>query len=165
MVLKNWKMFKDCVIQQFTLYIFFWKEWFLSIIFSALKLLYLLHIILYVCPHTFSLGSSHVMWNTMMPSVKLLTEIPAMSRSQTVLVQYDENLPDGRWNIYYHVVLTFKEGVQNSLFDLGFLYHVGGCLGEDELSWPWFETIPIVFNDGDAVLQKHRTHRSELCLM
>lgn len=100
-----------------------------------------------------------------MLSVKLLTEIPAMSRSQTVVAQYDENIPDGRWNIYHHVVLTFEEGVQNSLFDLGFLYHIGGCLGEDELSWPWFETIPVVFNDGDAVLQKHRTHHGELCLM
>lgn len=100
-----------------------------------------------------------------MLSVKLLTEIPAMSRSQTVVAQYDENIPDGRWNIYHHVVLTFEEGVQNSLFDLGFLYYIGGCLGEDELSWPWFETIPVVFNDGDAVLQKHRTHHGELCLM
>lgn len=32
-------------------------------------------------PHTFCLGSSHVMWNTMMLSVKLLTETPAATQA------------------------------------------------------------------------------------
>lgn len=118
---------------------------------------YLLHV---KDAHTFCLGSSHVMWNTMMPSVKLLTEIPAMSKLQTLLAWY-EHIPDGgRWHTYHHVALTFESGVQHSLFDLGFLYHIGSCLGEDELPWPWFETIPIIFNNRDAVLQRHRTQRS-----
>lgn len=51
--------------------------------------------------------------------------------------------------------LTFKEGVQHSLLDLGVLYHVDSCLGENELSRPRFETIPVVLNDWDAVLHKH----------
>ncbi len=124
---------------------------------EGVKPTYLLHV---KYPHTFCFGSSHVMWNTTTPSVKLLTEIPAMSKLQTLLARY-ENIPDGRWHTYYHAVLTFESGVQHSLFDLGFVYHIGSRLREDELPRPRFETIPIVFNDGDAVLQKHRIQRSE----
>lgn len=40
-------------------------------------------IICNICPHTFCLGSSHVMWKTMMLSVKLLTEIPAVKQTHT----------------------------------------------------------------------------------
>lgn len=39
-----------------------------------------------ICSTTFCLGSSHVMWKTIMPSVKLLTEIPEMSKLLIVLV-------------------------------------------------------------------------------
>lgn len=61
-------------------------------------------------------------------------------------------------------MLTFEGGVQHPLFDLGFLYHIRSRLGEDELSWPWFETIPVIFNDRDAVLQEHTVQHSEMCL-
>lgn len=84
-----------------------------------------------------------------------VTDWNTCNKKITLSAQY-ENIHNSRWNIYYDIVLTFERGVQHSLFDLGFLYHIGSCLGEDELSWPWFETIPIVFNYRDAVLQKHR---------
>lgn len=54
------------------------------------------------------------------------------------------------------VALTFERGIQHSLFDLGFLYDIGSSLGENELSRPWLETIPVIFNHRDAVLQTGR---------
>lgn len=53
---------------------------------------------------------------------------------------------------FINCALTFERGVQHLLFDLGFLYHIGSCLGEDELSWPWLETIPVVLNYRHAIL-------------
>lgn len=119
------------------------------------------------CPHTFSLGSSHVMWNTMMLSVKWLTEIPAMN-TQTRQLDRKTSLIAGKaykQSIYYHVALTFEEGVQHSPLDLGFLHHIGSSLGEDDLPWPRFKTVSIVFNHGNAVLHNHRIYHGELCWM
>lgn len=67
---------------------------------------------------------------------------------------------------HHHVLLTFERRVQNSLFDLGLLDHVGSRLGEDELPRPRFETIPVIFNHRDAVLQKDRVkHGRFVCLI
>lgn len=105
------------------------------------------------------------MWNTIMPSVKLLTEIPAMSKIADTFSPTRKHHLMVKYYLYYHIVLTFKRGIQHSLFDLGFLYHIGSCLGEDELSWSWFKTIPIIFNHRDTVLQQHRIQHSEGGLM
>lgn len=59
----------------------------------------------------------------------------------------------------HQAVLTFEEGVQNPLLDLGLLHHVGSRLSEDELPCSGFETVPVVFNDGHAVLHKYGTTR------
>lgn len=72
-----------------------------------------------------------------------------------------ENTPGGRCDKHHHVLLTFERRVQNSLFDLGVLDHVGSRLGEDELPRPRFETIPVIFNHWDTVLQKHRVKHSQ----
>lgn len=58
-------------------------------------------------------------------------------------------------------VLTFEEGVQNPLLDLGLLHHVGSRLSEDELPSSGFESVPVVFNDGRAVLHRHGTSHAE----
>lgn len=62
------------------------------------------------------------------------------------------------------VVLTFKDGVQDSLFDLGFFYHIGSHLGEDELPWSRFKTIPVVFDNRHAVLKKQIARISQIVL-
>lgn len=116
-------------------------------------------------PYTFSLGSSHIMWNTMMRSVKLLTEIPARSKSKG-----DCSPTGGRKKSFCveaetrDVVLTFKDGVQDSLFDLGFFYHIGSHLGEDELPWSRFKTVPVVFDNRHAVLKKQIARISQIVL-
>lgn len=97
-----------------------------------------------------------------MLSVKLLTEMPAMRRSKTTVVPTKTLLIEAETQ---HAVLTFKEGVQDSLFDLGFFYHIGSRLGEDELSWSRFKTIPIVLNNRHTILQQDGSHLSALCLM
>lgn len=58
-------------------------------------------------------------------------------------------------------VLTFQDGVQDSLFDLCFIYHIGGHLSEDELPWSRFKTIPVVFDDRHAVLKEQITRLSD----
>lgn len=97
-----------------------------------------------------------------MLSVKLLTETPAMRKTKTAVVPTKTLLMAADTN---GVVLTFKEGVQDSLFDLGFFYHVGSRLGEDKLPWSRFKTVPIVLNNRHAVLQQDRSHLSVLYLM
>lgn len=101
----------------------------------------------------------------MMPSVKLLTEIPAASSTDT-LYEYMKTHLVVRSDRHHHVLLTFERRVQNSLFDLGLLDHVGSRLGEDELPRPRFETVPVIFNHRDAVLQKDRVkHGRFVCLI
>lgn len=97
-----------------------------------------------------------------MLSVKLLTETPAMRKSKTAVVLTKTLLIAAET---HRAVLTFKEGVQDSLFDLGFFYHIGSRMGEDKLSWSRFKTIPIVLNNWHTVLQQDRSHLSALCLM
>lgn len=62
------------------------------------------------------------------------------------------------------VVLTFKDGVQDSLFDLGFFYHIGSHLGEDELPWSRFKTIPVVFDNRHAVLKTQIAQIAQIVL-
>lgn len=91
----------------------------------------------------------------MIRSVKLLTEIPATSTLKS-----NCNPTGGKKKSFWveeetdDVVLTFQDGVKDSLFDLGFIYHIGSHLSEDELPWPWFKTIPVVFDNRHAVLKK-----------
>lgn len=84
-----------------------------------------------------------------MVSVKLLTEIPAGKHTHTCHQEESSRSHD------HQAVLTFEEGVQNPLLDLGLLHHVGGRLSEDELARSGFEAVPVVFDDGDAVLHEH----------
>lgn len=51
-------------------------------------------------------------------------------------------------------VLTFQDGVQDSLFDLGVFYHIGSHLSEDELPWSRFKAVPVVFDYRHGVLKK-----------
>lgn len=62
------------------------------------------------------------------------------------------------------VVLTFKDGVQDSLLDLGFFCHIGSHLSEDELSWCRFKTVPVVFDNRHAVLKEQIAQISQIVL-
>lgn len=58
-------------------------------------------------------------------------------------------------------VLTFQDGVQDSLLDLGLIDHIGSHLSEDELPCSRFKTVPVVFDHRHAVLKKKITHLSD----
>lgn len=99
-----------------------------------------------------------------MRSVKLLTEIPATSESKS-----NGSPTRGKQKSFLVKAqagdfLTFQDGVQDPLFNLGFVSHIGSHLGEDELPRSRFKAIPVVFDNWHAVLERQMTSVGLCCV-